>query len=100
MGVPCSRAGGDVVCLKRLLRSGMRRVASSGAALVPMVQATDFRERHDATFRRLMDASWRGRVLLEGEMSSRPMIIRDASSKHATQVPLVQNDDVVQTLAA
>jgi hypothetical protein len=33
-------------------------------------------------------------------MSSRSMITRDVSSKHATQVPLVQNDDVVQTLAA
>jgi hypothetical protein len=65
-----------------------------------MVQATDLRERHDATFRWRVDASPRGRVFLEGKMSSRPMIIGDVSSKHATQVPLVQNDDVVQTLAA
>jgi hypothetical protein len=60
-----------------------------------MVKSTDFREGHYATFRRPLDASRRGRVFLEREMGSRPMIIRDVSSKHATQMPLVQNDDVV-----
>ena len=75
-------------------------IASSGSALVPMVKSTDFGERHNATFRRRLDASWRWRVFLEGEMRSRPLIVGDVSSKHATQMPLAQNDDVVQTLAA
>ena len=33
-------------------------------------------------------------------MGSRPMIIGDIARKHATQVRLAQNDDVIQTLAA
>jgi hypothetical protein len=78
----------------------LHEVLSGGSSLVPIVKSTDFGERHHATFRRCLDASWRGRVLLEGEMGSRPMIIGDVSSKHATQMPLAENDDVIQTLAA
>jgi len=48
-----------------------------------MVKSTHFRERHDATFRRRVDASWRGRVLLKGQMGPRPMIVRNIPSEHA-----------------
>ena len=65
-----------------------------------MVKSTNFCERHHASFLRRVDASWRRRVLLKGEMGSRPMIIGDVSSKHATQMCLAQNDDVIQTFAA
>ena len=65
-----------------------------------MVKSTDFRERHHAPFRRRVDASWRGRVLLEGQMGSRPVIIGDIARKQAAQMSLAQNDDVIQTLAA
>ncbi len=65
-----------------------------------MVQSTHFRERHHATFRGRVDASWRGRVLLEGEMSPRQMIISEISRKQAAQMRLAQNDQVIQTLAA
>src|SRR5712691_6718727 len=81
-------------------RSGRRRSPSSCAALVPMVQTTHFRERNDGPFCRRLDASRRGRVLLERDMRSRPMIAGNASSKHAMQMTLAQNDDVIQTLAA
>ena len=63
-----------------------------------MVQAAHFGERHDGAFRRRVDASRRGRVFLEGEMGSRPVIVGNVSSHHATQVLLAQNDDVIQTL--
>jgi hypothetical protein len=65
-----------------------------------MVKASNFRECHHATFRRRVDASWRGRVLLEGEMGSRPMIIGDIASEQAAQMRLAQNDDVIETFAA
>jgi hypothetical protein len=42
-----------------------------------MVKSTHFRERHHATFRRRVDASWRGCVLFEGEMSSRRAVFTD-----------------------
>jgi len=65
-----------------------------------MVKSTHFRERHDVTIRQRLNTSWRGCVVLKGEMGSRPMIIGDVSSKHATQMCLAQNDDVIQTFAA
>jgi hypothetical protein len=49
-----------------------------------MVKSTHFRECHHATFRRRLDASWRGCVLLEGEMSSRPMVVERNSSRPLT----------------
>lgn len=65
-----------------------------------MVKAPDFCERHHATFRRCLDASWRGRVLLKGEMGARPMRVEDVSGQQAAQMRLAQDDDVIQTLAA
>src|SRR5258708_2075254 len=73
---------------------------SRGASLIPVVKASNFRECHYATFRRRMDASWCGRVFLEGEMRACPMIIKDVLSKHTTQMLVAQNDHVIQTLAA
>ena len=65
-----------------------------------MVQAAHFGEHHDGSFGRRLDASWRRRVFLQGEMGSRPVIVENVSSQHATQMPLAENDDVIQTLAA
>jgi hypothetical protein len=48
-----------------------------------MVQPTHFRERHHAAFRRPLNPSGRGRVFLEGEMASRPMIVGEIGLKGA-----------------
>jgi hypothetical protein len=68
-----------------------------------MVESTDFRECHHAPFRRRLNASWDGRVLLEGdlegEMCSRPVIIGEIAGQDTPQVPLAEHDHVVQTLA-
>jgi hypothetical protein len=63
-----------------------------------MVKATNFRERHDATLRWHLDATWRGRVLLEREMSSGPVIVRNIPSDHAPQMRPAEDDDVIETL--
>ena len=63
-----------------------------------MVKSTNFRERHHATLRRRVDASWCGRVLVEGEMGSRPKIIGEISGQHTSQMPLAEYDHMVQTL--
>src|SRR5207249_762144 len=55
---------------------------------------------HHGTVCRRVDASWNRRVLLEGEMGSRPMIVEDVSSKQVAQILLAQDDDMIQTLAA
>jgi len=75
-------------------------IASSRPPLVPVVKSANFGEHHHATVRRRVDASWRGRVFLEGEVGSRAMIIGGVSSQHATQMCLVENDDVIEALAA
>ena len=64
-----------------------------------MVKSANFCERHDGTFGLDLDASWRGRVLLEGEMSTRTMIVENIASEHASQMRLAEDDDVIQTLA-
>ena len=56
-------------------RPADRLRTSGGASFVAMVKSTHFREYHDATFGRRVDASWRGCVFLEGEMRSRPMVV-------------------------
>jgi hypothetical protein len=73
-------------------------VASGCASLVPMMKAANFRERHDATFRWRLDATWRGCVLLKGEMSSCPMIVGNIPSDHVPQMRRAEDDDVIQTL--
>ena len=60
-----------------------------------MVKSANFCERHDGTFGLDLDASWRGRVLLEGEMSPRPMIVDEISGQDTSQVPLAEYDHVV-----
>ena len=64
-----------------------------------MMQSAHFRERDDATLRRRLDTSWRRRVLLQGEMCPRPMIIGEIRGQQTSQMALAEDDDVVQTLA-
>ena len=79
---------------------GIDGVCSGGASLVAMVQSADFRERDHLTFHRGLHASWRGRVFLQREMRSRPMIIGDISGAHAPQMRLVDDDHVIETFAS
>jgi hypothetical protein len=73
------------------------RLRTSGcASFVAMVKSTHFRERHHATFHRRMDASWRRCVLLEGEMSPRPMAVEEIRGQDTPQVPLANYDQMVQ----
>ena len=64
-----------------------------------MVKSTHFRERHHATFRRRVDASRRGCVLLEGEMRSRPMVVEQIRGQETSQMPLAEYDHMVQAFS-
>jgi hypothetical protein len=82
------------------LTSGASRttsLASGGAPLVPMVKAPHFGELHDGTVLRTLDASRRGGVLLQGEMRARAVTIGEVGCEDATEVPLAEHDDVVET---
>ena len=73
---------------------------SGGAAFVAMMKSAHFRERDHAPFRRRLHASRRRRVFLQGEMCAGPMIIGDIRGQEPSQMPLAEDDDVVETLAA
>ena len=71
-------------------RTGLRRPAD-----VAMMQAADFGNRGDrAEFRRLNRASV-GRILVEREVSARPVIVREVAGQGATQVAFAQDEDVI-----
>ena len=64
-----------------------------------MMQAADFGNRGDrAEFRRRNWASV-GRILVEREVSARPVIVREVAGQGATQVGFAQDQDVIHTLA-
>jgi hypothetical protein len=77
-----------------------RQCPSSCPAFVAMVQSANFRECDHGSFGRRLNASCRRRVLLQGEMCSRAMIISEVRTKDTTKMRPVENDDVIQTLSA
>ena len=64
-----------------------------------MVEATDFANRDDlAEFSPLNRAAvWR--ILVEREVSTRPVVVREVASQGAAQVPFAKDEYVIQTLA-
>src|SRR5947199_9941348 len=64
-----------------------------------MEEATDFANRDDlAEFRPL---NWAAvvRILIEREVSTRPVVVREVASQGAAQVPFAKDKDLIQTLA-
>ena len=64
-----------------------------------MMQATDFRKRDDCAGGGEVYRTGLRAVLGKRQMRSRLMVISKIRRKHATQVTLVENDHVVETLA-
>ena len=64
-----------------------------------MVEATDFPNRDDsAKFRPLNSPAVR-RILVEREMSTRPVVVREVASQGTAQVSFAKDEDVIQILA-
>jgi hypothetical protein len=63
-----------------------------------MVQTSDFGSHDDAASR--LDGACHRSILAEREVSPRPLVVRDVGPKDPTKMPLIEHDDVVQTLAA
>src|SRR2546422_9300068 len=70
-----------------------------GAPLVPVMETADFGDGDNPSGRRRLDRSAIGRVLFQPKMRSTFMVIRDISRKHASQMRLAEDDDVIQPLA-
>ena len=65
---------------------------------VAVVQAADFTPHHDAAGR--LDGAFGRRILAEREVRPRPLVVRQLGPKNPTKMALIEDDDVVQTLAA
>ena len=64
-----------------------------------MVEATDFANRDDPAEFRPLNWAAVGRILVEREVSTRPVVVREVASQGAAQVPFAKDEDVIQTLA-
>src|SRR5260370_29582349 len=64
-----------------------------------MRQATDFGNRDDRAERWRVDRPSVGCILVEREVSADPVIVREVRGQDASQVPLAENDDMIQALA-
>jgi hypothetical protein len=64
-----------------------------------MMQTTDFGNLNDPAELRWLDWPSVGCILVEREVSSCPVIVRDVAGQDAVEVSLAENEHVIQTLA-
>jgi hypothetical protein len=64
-----------------------------------MVQPSDFGKRHDRAHLGPLDGSPVGRILLEREVSSCVVVVREVACQDAPWVPFAQNENMIQALA-
>src|SRR2546428_1285637 len=77
------------------------RLSGSGRPSdVAMVEATDFANRDNLA--EFWPLNWAavGRILVEREVSTRPVVVREVASQGSAQVPFTKDDYVIQTLAS
>ena len=73
---------------------------SSGEAFVAMMQATDLRYGYDAADPGWLDRARDGAILIERKMGAGSMIVVDIGRQDAAQMALVEDHNMIQTLAA
>src|SRR2546425_6825832 len=65
-----------------------------------MMQATNFGNLHDSARRGELDGPDIRRILVEREMRASPVIVREVRGQDASQMPLAENDSMVEALAS
>jgi len=65
-----------------------------------VVETTDEGQGDDAAVHRRLDRARLGRILLEGEMSARAVVVAEVGSETTTKVSLVEDNHVVEKLTA
>src|SRR2546428_7429565 len=93
-GWPEGRSGGAGRWRGRPAGVELRRVPN-----VAVMQATNFGNRDDRAERRWLDRPSVWCILVERQVSASPVIVREVRGEDASQVPLAENDDMVQPLA-
>src|SRR5438309_5840799 len=63
-----------------------------------MVEATELANRDDLAEFRPFNRAAVGRILVEREVSTHPVVVREVASQGAAQVPFAKDEDVIQTL--
>ncbi len=64
-----------------------------------MVEATDFANRDNPAEFRLLNWPAVGRILVERQVSARPVVVREVASQGTAQVLFAEDKDMIQTLA-
>ena len=80
--------------------STIKARASGGAALVTMMQAADFGHRDDSATVGGLDRARIGCVLPKRQVRARPLVVGEVRVEQASEMPLAEDDDVVEALAA
>src|SRR6266852_1478147 len=65
-----------------------------------MMESADLGQRNDAALLGWLNGARLGRILLECEMGARAEVVAEVAAQTTTEVSLVQDDDVVEKLAA
>ena len=73
---------------------------SGGEPFVVMMQAADLGERDDLAGTGWLDWTFLWAILVEGKVSPRSMVIVHVGSEDAAQMPLVEDNDVIEALAS
>ena len=77
-----------------------RQDARSGrAALVAMMESTDFRDGHDGAVFRRRDRTRDRRIVVQRQMRTRSLMIRTIAGHQPAQTYFVEHDHVIKTLA-
>ena len=63
------------------------------------MEAADFANRDDPAEFRPLNWPAVGRILVERQVSARPVVVREVASQGTAEVLLAEDDDVIQTLA-
>jgi hypothetical protein len=90
----------DDASTPKLLRFCGRDKRLSGVPFVAMVQATDLRERDNLAGSGWMYRAALGTIFAERKVRSRLVVILNVGRQYAAQVTLIEDDDVIETLAA
>ena len=84
--------------VQRRSHAGCNQARSGGLPFVAVVQTADFRSHHAAAGR--LDGASHWRILAAREVRARPLVVRDVGPKNPAKMALIEDDHVVQTLAA
>jgi hypothetical protein len=73
----------------------LRPSAIERLAFVAVVHTADFGSHQDAAGR--LDGAFHWSILAEREVRARPLVVRDVGPKGSTKMPLIEDDDAVQS---